>query len=60
MRAISTKSYPVTGDALERADSIAANLTAPKTIHVAPTKGGKVVEKATISVSSDRKSLTIT
>jgi hypothetical protein len=54
------KSYPITGDAPEGADSIAVNLTAPKTMQVTLTKGGKVVGTATISVSSDGKSLTIT
>lgn len=54
------KSYPITGDGPEGADSIAVNLTAPTTLQVTLTKTGKVVGTATISVSSDGKVLTIT
>ena len=54
------KSHPITGDGPEGADSIAVNLTASKTMQVTLTKAGKVVGTATISVSSDGKSLTIT
>ena len=54
------KSYPITGDGPEGADSIAVNLTAPKTMQATLTKTGKVVGTATISVSSDGKVLTIT
>lgn len=54
------KSYPITGDGPEGADSIAVNLTAPETMQVTLRKRGKVVATATIAVSSDGKSLTIT
>ena len=54
------KSHPITGDGPEGADSIAVNLTTPKTMQVTLTKAGKVVGTATITVSSDGKSLTIT
>jgi hypothetical protein len=54
------KDHPITGDGPEGADSIAVNLTAQKTMQVALTKAGRVVGTATITVSSDGKSLTIT
>jgi hypothetical protein len=53
------KAHPITGDGPQGADSIAVNLTAPKSMQVTLTKGGKAVGTATISVSSDGKSLTI-
>lgn len=53
------KSYPITGSGPEGADSIAVNLTAPKTMQVTLRSAGKVVGTATISVSGDGKSLTI-
>lgn len=54
------KSYPFTGQGPYRADSIAANLTAPNTIQSTFKSGGKVVATANAVVSSDGKVLTIT
>jgi hypothetical protein len=54
------KSHPITGDGPLGADSIAVQLTAPKTMQVTLTKAGKVVGTATMLVSSDGKALTIT
>lgn len=54
------KSYPITGQGPNGADSIAANLTAPNTIQSTLTKDGKVVLTGTSVVSADGKVLTTT
>ena len=57
---LDNKTYPIVGDGPEGADSIAANLAAPNTIHSTLKKGGKAIATATLSVSADGKTLTIT
>jgi hypothetical protein len=56
---LDNKTYPITGDGPEGADSIAANLTSPNTMQTTLKKGDKVVGTSTIIVSSDGKVLTI-
>jgi hypothetical protein len=57
---LDNKPYPIVGDGPEGADSIAANLTSPNTIHSTLKKGTKVIVTSTLTVSADGKVLTIT
>jgi hypothetical protein len=57
---LDNKTYPIVGDGPEGADSIAANLISPNTIHSTLKKGGKVIVTSTSTVSADGKVLTIT
>jgi hypothetical protein len=54
------KSYPITGNGPFGADAISVNLTSPNTLSAKLTRGGKLVAKATLVVSKDGKTLTIT
>lgn len=47
------KSYPITGEGPEGADTIAANLTGSNTMQITLTKNRKVKGAATITVSGD-------
>jgi hypothetical protein len=53
------KQYPIIGDSPDGADSIALNLTSPNTLQVTSRKAGKTIETASVTISGDGRSMTI-